>query len=258
MHFGKPRRHPLGARRVFKAPPWQAPRSGTISLPPRAEGFPPLPPFRQCAHDASQRLAVLTQRIFDPRRHPGKDRSRDDALTFKITQLHREHVLTDSGDRSSEFVEAAWTSQQLPQDQQFPLSPKNRQCRVDLWRRHTERGGIATGRGVGHLFHTTPQNLSYLCFRCSSRYFPSVSTSTWDISMSLTATAPTSRSKVIGLWVLKIVFALAFIAAGGAKIYGPPAMVAEFDAVGLGQWFRYFTAALEIIGAILLLTPHAT
>jgi uncharacterized membrane protein YphA (DoxX/SURF4 family) len=57
---------------------------------------------------------------------------------------------------------------------------------------------------------------------------------------------------------LKIVFALAFIGAGGAKLYGPPAMVAEFDAVGLGQWFRYFTAALEIIGAILLLMPKAT
>ena len=76
--------------------------------------------------------------------------------------------------------------------------------------------------------------------------------------MSLTATAPTSRSKVIGFWVLKIVFALAFIGAGGAKIYGPPAMVAEFDAVGLGQWFRYFTAVLEIIGAILLLMPKTT
>jgi putative oxidoreductase len=72
--------------------------------------------------------------------------------------------------------------------------------------------------------------------------------------MSLAATAPTSRSKVIGFWFFKIVFGLAFIAAGCAKIYGPPAMVAEFDAVGLGQWFRYFTGALEIIGAIMLLT----
>jgi uncharacterized membrane protein YphA (DoxX/SURF4 family) len=35
-------------------------------------------------------------------------------------------------------------------------------------------------------------------------------------------------------------------------------MVAEFDAVGLGQWFRYFTGALEITGAILLLTPRTT
>jgi putative oxidoreductase len=73
--------------------------------------------------------------------------------------------------------------------------------------------------------------------------------------MSLAATAPTSRSKVVGFWFFKIVFGLAFNAAGCAKIYGPPAMVAEFDAVGLGQWFRYFTGALEIIGAIVLLTP---
>jgi putative oxidoreductase len=76
--------------------------------------------------------------------------------------------------------------------------------------------------------------------------------------MSLTATAPTSRFKVIGFRVLKILFALVFIGAGGAKIYGPPAMVAEFDAIGLGQWFRTFTGALEIIGAIMLLTPKTT
>jgi putative oxidoreductase len=70
--------------------------------------------------------------------------------------------------------------------------------------------------------------------------------------------ASRGRPKAIGFWVLKILFGLAFIAAGCAKIYGPPAMVAEFDAVGLGQWFRYFTGALELIGAILLLTPRTT
>jgi len=76
--------------------------------------------------------------------------------------------------------------------------------------------------------------------------------------MSLALTAPTSRSKVIGFWVLKILFGLAFIAAGAAKLYGPQVMVAEFDAVGLGQWFRYFTGVLEIIGAIMLLAPKTT
>ncbi len=76
--------------------------------------------------------------------------------------------------------------------------------------------------------------------------------------MSLTATVPTSRSKVVGFWILKIIFGLAFIGAGCAKIYGPPAMVAEFDAVGLGQWFRYFTGTLEIVGAVLLLMPKTT
>jgi fucose permease len=35
-------------------------------------------------------------------------------------------------------------------------------------------------------------------------------------------------------------------------------MVAEFDAVGLGQWFRYFTGTLEIVGAVLLLMPKTT
>src|SRR5258708_12912420 len=79
-----------------------------------------------------------------------------------------------------------------------------------------------------------------------------------DLAMSLAVTAPTSRSKVVGFWVLKILFGLAFLAAGAAKIYGPPMMVAEFDAVGLGQWFRYFTGALEITGAIMLLTPRTT
>src|ERR1700716_2272391 len=121
---------------------------------------------------------MLTQRIFDPRRHLGKDRARDDALTFKIAQLHREHVLAHASDRSPEFIEAAWTSQELPQDQHFPFPAKNRQSRVDLRGRLAERSGMATG--LSHLFHTTPQNPSYLCVRCSSRYLPIMSTSTWE------------------------------------------------------------------------------
>ena len=78
--------------------------------------------------------------------------------------------------------------------------------------------------------------------------------------MSLSASAPTaaSRWKPIAFWALKIVFAVAFIGAGAMKLYGPPQMVAEFDAVGLGQWFRYFTAVLEIGGSILLLVPRTT
>ena len=42
--------------------------------------------------------------------------------------------------------------------------------------------------------------------------------------MSLAATVSTSRSKVMGFWILKILFGLAFIGAGCAKLYGPPAM----------------------------------
>ncbi len=46
-----------------------------------------------------------------------------------------------------------------------------------------------------------------------------------------------------------------FIAAGAAKLLSMPAMVTLFDAVGLGQWFRYATGAWEITGAVLLALP---
>jgi uncharacterized membrane protein YphA (DoxX/SURF4 family) len=85
-----------------------------------------------------------------------------------------------------------------------------------------------------------------------------MSNSTWE-HLDVTGRNRTHQSsKVIGFWVLKILFGLAFMGAGGAKICGPPAMVAEFDAVGLGQWSRTFTGALEIIGAIPLLMPKTT
>ena len=64
------------------------------------------------------------------------------------------------------------------------------------------------------------------------------------------------KTKMIAFWVLKVLLALLFLGAGGFKLSGHPAAVAEFDAVGLGQWFRYFTAGAEITGAILLVWPR--
>jgi putative oxidoreductase len=56
-------------------------------------------------------------------------------------------------------------------------------------------------------------------------------------------------------WIIRILLATAFVMAGGSKLSGVPAMVAEFDKIGLGQWFRYLTGLTEISGAILLLIP---
>lgn len=56
-------------------------------------------------------------------------------------------------------------------------------------------------------------------------------------------------------WGVRILLALAFAAAGSAKLAGVPMMVATFEAVGFGQWFRYLTGAIEVIGAIMLLVP---
>ena len=58
-----------------------------------------------------------------------------------------------------------------------------------------------------------------------------------------------------GLWVLKILAAFAFLAAGSMKLIGNPDMIAVFEAVGLGQWFRYLTGLIEVGSAILLLVP---
>jgi uncharacterized membrane protein YphA (DoxX/SURF4 family) len=60
------------------------------------------------------------------------------------------------------------------------------------------------------------------------------------------------------LWTtrsLRILLALAFLAAGAAKLAGVPAMIQVFDALGLGQWFRYVTGVVELVGAVALLVP---
>lgn len=56
-------------------------------------------------------------------------------------------------------------------------------------------------------------------------------------------------------WTLQIVVGLTFLAAAGAKLAGAPPMVATFAQIGIGQWFRYVTALVEVTGAMLLLWP---
>lgn len=58
-----------------------------------------------------------------------------------------------------------------------------------------------------------------------------------------------------GLLALTILLTLAFGAAGFAKLTGAEMMVATFDAIGVGQWFRYVTGALEVGAAALLWVP---
>jgi putative oxidoreductase len=68
--------------------------------------------------------------------------------------------------------------------------------------------------------------------------------------------AASSKGRLITLWILSGLAALAFLAAGGAKLAGAAAMVEVFDKVGLGQWFRYFTGLLEVAAGIGLLIPR--
>lgn len=57
------------------------------------------------------------------------------------------------------------------------------------------------------------------------------------------------------LWGARLLLALVFASAGIAKLIGAPQMVQVFDAIGVGQWFRYLTGGVEILGAALLVVP---
>ncbi len=78
-------------------------------------------------------------------------------------------------------------------------------------------------------------------------------------SKSITADypAPVNRSRLasIALWGVQLVLAGMFLLAGGSKLAGAPAMVALFDGIGVGQWFRYVTGGIEVVSAIALLVP---
>jgi len=65
------------------------------------------------------------------------------------------------------------------------------------------------------------------------------------------------RVATVALWIAQIALAAMFLLAGGSKLAGAPAMIALFDAIGFGQWFRYVTGAIEISAAVALLIPSA-
>ena len=73
-------------------------------------------------------------------------------------------------------------------------------------------------------------------------------------STSPTSTSPSRAQRRI-VWGVRILLALAFGAAGAAKLAGAPQMVQVFEAIGFGQWFRYVTGVVEVGGAVLLLVP---
>jgi putative oxidoreductase len=72
------------------------------------------------------------------------------------------------------------------------------------------------------------------------------------------AVLPASRSKTIVLWILRILMAALFLFASYMKLSGNPMMVDEFNTIGLGQWFRYLTGLLELVGGVAILVPSVS
>jgi uncharacterized membrane protein YphA (DoxX/SURF4 family) len=63
-------------------------------------------------------------------------------------------------------------------------------------------------------------------------------------------------AQTVVLWILQIAAAGLFLLGGFSKLLGAAAMVQMFDAVGIGQWFRYLTGGIEVVAALLLLVPQ--
>jgi putative oxidoreductase len=77
-----------------------------------------------------------------------------------------------------------------------------------------------------------------------------------SISVSPSVPIRPSRIGLIALWGLQVALAALFLLAGGAKLAGAPPMVAVFEAIGVGQWFRYVTGLVEVASAVALLVPE--
>jgi putative oxidoreductase len=62
---------------------------------------------------------------------------------------------------------------------------------------------------------------------------------------------------VFRMWLPRIAVVLAFVFIGYTKFDNDPRSewVKIFEQIGFGQWFRYFTGAMQIAGALLMLTP---
>ena len=63
------------------------------------------------------------------------------------------------------------------------------------------------------------------------------------------------RHRLLLLEITEVVLAAVFFIVGGAKLIGRSDMVALFQDIGVGQWLRYVTGTLEVMGAALLVVP---
>jgi len=76
-----------------------------------------------------------------------------------------------------------------------------------------------------------------------------------DTALNTATAISRSRAATVALWLMQLALAAMFLMAGGSKLGGAQAMIALFDAIGWGQWFRYVTGTVELIAAIALLVP---
>ena len=136
----------------------------------------------------------------------------------------------------------------------------------ELWARiHRTCGYLAVGFGIvvavssAFLSRDGIQSaVSTACVACAIV----LPVSYWIYSTPSHITLAERRARRLhaAVWILRIALASIFVVVGFVKIPGSihPMWVRLFERIGFGQWFRFFTAVVEIVGGMLLLVPSAT
>jgi putative oxidoreductase len=73
--------------------------------------------------------------------------------------------------------------------------------------------------------------------------------------MKLLLDHPQSRLDVLGKWALRLGVAVLFFFIGLNKFSEHTPFVRIFEQIGFGQWFRYFTGTVQMLGAALVAIP---
>ncbi len=60
----------------------------------------------------------------------------------------------------------------------------------------------------------------------------------------------------ITAWILRCLIGLIFAVVGTTKLTGTGNTIDYFTAIGWGQWFRYVTGSLDLLGVALLFLRH--
>lgn len=59
----------------------------------------------------------------------------------------------------------------------------------------------------------------------------------------------------LGDWILRGGIALVFVFEGADKFGPESGWIKLFQQIGFGEWFRYFTGVVEVLGGLLVLIP---
>ena len=64
-----------------------------------------------------------------------------------------------------------------------------------------------------------------------------------------------SRNGIVTMWLPRLGVAAAFLMIGASKFEPQSTWIRTFNAIGFGDWFRYVTGGVQMLGAALVLIP---